>query len=49
MNLIFDVSLPTALRGREEAIRAYVEDTLNTQSGMRYHVKITYDIPETKR
>ena len=45
MNLIFDVSLPTYLRGREEAIRAYVEDTLNTGGEMVYHVKITYDIP----
>ena len=45
MNLVFDVALPTDLRGREEAIRSHVENGLNTGGDRVYHVKITYDIP----
>ena len=43
MNLIFDVALPEDLRGRETAIRKAVEDALNSQGNMVYHVIITYD------
>ena len=44
MNLVFDVPLPGRLRGKEEAIRHYVEDALNEESPMAYHVKITFDM-----
>ena len=43
MNLVFDVPLPPALRGKEDAIRSYVENALNEDGPMRYHVKITFD------
>lgn len=48
MNLIFDVALPTDLRGREEAVRSFVENDLNGRNDMTYHVKITFDIPESE-
>ena len=43
MNLVFDVALPSDLRGKEAAIRQGIEDTLNEEGPMVYHVKITYD------
>ena len=43
MNLVFDVPLPTRLRGREEEIRLAVEEALNTSEEMTYHVRITFD------
>ena len=43
MNLIFDVSLPSDLQGQERSIRRYVENTLNGQDEITYHVRITYD------
>lgn len=43
MNLVFDVPLPEDLRGQENDICAYVEDTLNQQGEERYHVQITFD------
>ena len=43
MNLVFDVPLPGKLRGREEQIRRGIEDTLNEEGPMTYHVKITFD------
>ena len=43
MNLVFDVVLPSDLQGKESRIRQAVEDTLNEESSMTYHVKITYD------
>ena len=43
MNLVFDVPLPGDLRGREEQLRSYVEDALNEDGPMAYHVKITFD------
>jgi len=45
MNLVFDVPLPEHLRGKEAAIRSFVEDALNEEGPMRYHVKITFDTP----
>lgn len=42
-NLVFDVSLPEDLRGREEEIRRRVEDSLNPEGERKYHVKITFD------
>jgi len=47
MNLIFDVALPTDLRGRENTIREYVETNLNGEGAFIFHVRITFDIPET--
>ena len=43
MNLVFDVSLPEDLRDQKKLLRSYIEDTLNRESGMVYHVHITYD------
>ena len=43
MNLIFDVALPLDLRGQEEQIRRFVEDSLNS-AGQAYHVTITFDV-----
>ena len=43
MNLVFDVSLPEDLRGREGQIRDYTEQSLNAEGSMEYHVKITFD------
>ena len=43
MNLVFDVALPGDLRGQEQQIRKSVEDTLNAEGPMVYHVIITYD------
>lgn len=44
MNLIFDVSLPHDLRGQEQDIRSFVEDSLNGEGERAYHVTITFDI-----
>ena len=46
MNLVFDVSLPADLHGKEPSIRQYVEDSLNEPGPMVYHVKITYDVAD---
>ena len=46
MNLVFDVTLPSALHTQREEIRQWVEDTLNEGGERRYHVKITYDLAE---
>ncbi len=43
MNLIFDVALPSGLRGQEENILKSVEDALNQSGDTRYHVQITFD------
>ena len=43
MNLVFDVALPSDLRGREEEIRQTVEEALNAESQRVYHVRITFD------
>lgn len=47
MNLVFDVSLPEDLRGQEDAIRTGIEETLNREGPMVYHVKITFDIADS--
>ena len=46
MNLIFDVALPTDLRGQEHSICDAVERGMNTQDDKTYHVRITFDTPE---
>ena len=43
MNLVFDVALPSDLRGKENVIRQSIEDILNEEGPMVYHVKITFD------
>ena len=43
MNLVFDIPLPGDLRGREEQIRQGIEEALNREGPMTYHVKITFD------
>lgn len=42
-NLVFDVVLPSDLQGQEEDIRKSVENTLNADGTLVYHVKITFD------
>lgn len=46
MNLVFDVALPSDLQRQQEDIRKQVEDDLNADGGVTYHVKITFDAPE---
>ena len=43
MNLVFDVALPNDLLGKKAAIREYIEDWLNEEGPLVYHVKITFD------
>ena len=43
MNLLFDVPLPNDLLDKKEQIRSYIEETLNAEGPLEYHVKITYD------
>ena len=42
-NLIFDVVLPTDLRGQEADITAALEKALNQNSGVTYYPVITFD------
>ena len=42
-NLIFDVALPQALRGQENALRTGLEAHLNRSSAVTYHLVITFD------
>lgn len=44
MNLVFDVPLPADLRGKETQIRQNMEEALNKDDPMMYHVKITFDV-----
>lgn len=44
MNLLFDVSLPANLQGREAEITASVEHALNSGEPEAYHILITYDM-----
>ena len=46
MNLVFDVALPSDLRSQRQNLRKELEDTLNSEGLMEYHVKITFDSPE---
>ena len=42
-NLIFDVVLPSDLRGQEEKIQEILEQELNREGGVKYYPIITYD------
>ena len=42
-NLVFDVTLPMDLRGKEQEIRNLVEQQLNEESNVRYYAVITFD------
>ena len=46
MNLVFDVPLPAQLRGKEEELTQYLENSLNLAGEKTYHVKITFDALE---
>ena len=46
MNLVFDVALPRDLKDKGEELRSWVEDTLNAEGEMVYHVIITYDVAD---
>ena len=48
MNLVFDVPLPRDLRDSEHPLRRHIEDTLNQEGPLVYHVKITYDLTDYK-
>lgn len=44
MNLVFDVSLPSDLQGKEERIRRAVEQAMNEEGkALTYHIVITFD------
>lgn len=43
VNLIFDVVLPTDLRGKEEEIRSALQKDLNQDSAVTYYPVITFD------
>ena len=44
MNLVFDVVLPADLEGQKQQILRLVEEGLNRENAMTYHVKITFDM-----
>ena len=46
MNLVFDVALPRDLKDQAEALRGWVEDTLNAEGDLVYHVIITFDVAD---
>ena len=46
MNLVFDVPLPNDLLEKKEAVRQYVEEALNDDGPLQYHVKITFDLAD---
>lgn len=43
MNLVFDVALPRDMKDQSETLRKWLEDTLNAEGEMIYHVIITFD------
>lgn len=43
MNIVFDIPLPSDMRGKEKEIRSLVEDTLNSEGDKIYHALITFD------
>ena len=45
-NLIFDVSLPVELRGKEKDFQRGLNEALNRDSAMTYHTVITFDPAE---
>lgn len=42
-NLIFDISLPADLRGREQELTDYLEEALTMQEGKKIYTVITFD------
>ena len=46
MNLVFDVSLPSDLREQRQELRDALEEELNREGPMVYHVIINYDVAE---
>ena len=46
MNLVFDVPIPVDLLGQEEKIRLQLEEIMNREGPMIYHVRITFDLPD---
>ena len=46
MNLVFDVALPRDMKDKGAELRSWVEDTLNAEGEMVYHVIITFDIAD---
>jgi len=46
MNLVFDVPLPNDLLGKKQQIRRYIEEALNKEGPLVYHVKITFDLAD---
>ena len=42
-NLIFDISLPMDMKGREKAIKAALEERLTQQEGQKIYTVITFD------
>ena len=46
MNLVFDVALPRDMKEKGEELRSWVEDTLNAEGEMVYHVIITFDVAD---
>ena len=46
MNLVFDVALPSDLRPERQELRSALEEALNREGPMVYHVIINYDVAE---
>ena len=46
MNLVFDVALPRDMKEKGPELRSWVEDTLNAEGEMIYHVIITFDVAD---
>ncbi len=46
MNLVFDVSLPSDLRQQRQELRSALEEALNREGPMEYHVIINYDVAD---
>jgi len=46
MNLVFDVALPSDLRQQRQELRSSLEEVLNREGPMVYHVIINYDVAE---
>ncbi len=49
MNLVFDVALPNDLQSHRQRIRQNLEDILNEEGPMVYHIHITYDNTEYEK
>ena len=46
MNLVFDVALPADLSGQEQSLIREIEDSMNAEGVMTYHIRITFDMPD---